>query len=205
MTSRRPKHFDSPSRLAACLLLATLLAGCATTPQVRSASAPGVDLAAFRTFSFYPDLSTNRAGFHTLVSQQLMFSTRRELEVRGFTFVDDPAEADLLVNFYVDLAQEFRVRSTPSHWHGPTYWQHRRGFYDPWRGHRRWPMHSTVEVQTLTDGILSVDLVDRSRNALVWEGVASRRVNERTLNDLGPALDDAVHRLFGQFPAPAIL
>lgn len=204
MAIRHSTFHASRLGAAACLLAAIFLAGCATGPQLRTAAAPGVDLGAYRTFSFFPQLSTDRAGFHTLVSRQLVFSTRREMEVRGFTFVEDPTEADLLINFYTDVAEQFRVRSTMQHWHGPSYWHHRRGFYDPWRGHRHWPTHTSVDVQQFTEGTLSVDLVDSARNMLVWEGVATKRITQRTLNDLGPALDDAVHRMFERFPIPAM-
>jgi hypothetical protein len=145
-------------------------------------------------------LSTDRAGYHSLISQQLMFSTRRELEVRGLEFVADPAEADLLVNFYAQVAEQLRVRSTPDPWTGPSYWNHRLGRYEPWRGHTRWPSHSRVTVDQVSEGRLNVDLVDRRQNALVWEGLATQRLNQRTMNDLGPALDSAVHEMFGEFP-----
>lgn len=182
------------------LLAALALAGCASSPTIRTETAPGVDFGAFRTFSFVSPLSTDRAGFHTLVSQQLVFSTRRELEVRGLEFVADPAAADLLVNFHAHVAEQLRVRSTPDPWVGPTYWHHRRGFYDPWRGHSRWPSHSRVEVDQITEGQLNVDIVDRRRNMLVWEGVASQRLMQRTMNDLGPAMDSAIHDMFRTFP-----
>jgi hypothetical protein len=180
--------------------VAVVLAGCATTTNVRTGAAPDADFAQFRTFSFMSPLSTDRAGYHSLVSQQLMFSTRRELEVRGLEFVADPAEADLLVNFYAQVAEQLRVRSNPDPWVGPSYWNHRRGRYDPWRGHPRWPSHSQVTVDQVSEGRLNVDLVDRRENRLVWEGLASQRLNQRTMNDLGPALDSAVHQLFSEFP-----
>jgi hypothetical protein len=202
MARSHSTHTFSLPRVAGLLVLAALLSGCASGPQLRSASAPGVDLGTFKTFSFFPELSTDRAGFHTLISQQLVFSTRREMEVRGFVFVPDPTQADLLINFYTDVAEQFRVRSTMQHWHGPSYWHHRRGFYDPWWGHRHWPVHSSVEVEQFSEGTLSVDVVDRARNTLVWEGAATKRLTQRTLNELGPALDDAVHRMFGRFPVP---
>ena len=187
------------------LLVALALTGCAVTPTVSTQSAPGIDFGAFRTFSFISPLSTDRAGFHTLVSQQLMFSTHRELEVRGLAFVADPAEADLLVNFHAHVAEQLRVRSIPDPWVGPTYWHHRSGRYDPWRGHARWPSHSRVEVDQVSEGRLSVDIVDRQHNMLVWEGVASKRLTQRTMNDLGPAMDSAVHQMFRRFPLPPTL
>lgn len=182
------------------LVAMVALAGCAAGPTVRTESAPGADLAQFRTFSFLSPLSTDRAGFHSLVSQQLMFSTRREMEVRGFEFVADPAQADVLVNFHTHVNEQLRVRSVPDPWVGPTYWNHRRGRYDPWRGHSRWPGHSRVEVDQFSEGRLSVDVIDRRQNMLLWEGVASKRLTQRTMNDLGPAMDNAVHAIFKEFP-----
>lgn len=191
--------------LLGLLVLAAALSGCAAASNIRTDSAPGVDFGQFRTFSFYTPLSTDRAGFHTLVTQQLMFSTRREMEVRGFQFIADPVEADLLINFHTHVAEQIRVRSVPDRWVGPSYWHHRRGFYDPWRDHRRWPSHNRLDVDQFSEGRLSIDLIDRRHNMLVWEGVASQRLTQRTLNDLGPAMDAAVHAMFRTFPIGAQL
>jgi hypothetical protein len=182
------------------LLAALLLGGCASGPTVRTGSAPGADFASYRTFGFVTPLSTDRAGFHTLVSQQSMFSARREMEVRGFVFQDDPGQADLLVNVHAHVVDQLRVRSVPDPWIGATYWNHRTGRYQPWGGHNRWPGHSRVDVDQFSEGRLSVDVIDRRQNMLVWEGVASKRVTQRTLNDLGPAIDGAIHDVFVEFP-----
>jgi len=182
-------------------LLVLAAAGCAITPDIRTDSAPGVDFKQFRTFSFLPSLSTDLAGYHTLVSQQLTFSTRRELEVRGLAFVADPAKADVLVNFHADVSEQLRVRTVSDPWVGSSYWNHRRGLYSPWRGHSAWPGPSSrIEVDQTSLGRLSVDVIDRSQNMLVWEGVASQRLTQRTMNDLGPEMDNAVHQIFRQFP-----
>ena len=200
MFNMRRTRPGQPGRFVLLLATVVLLAACASGPQVRSSGAGDIDFGAFRTFAFFGSLSTDRAGYHSLISQQLMASTRREMEVRGLQFVTDPAQADLLVNFYADVANELRVRNTGPAWSGPTYWDHRRGRYDPWRGHRGWPSHSSVDVQQITRGTLSVDVVDARQNMLIWEGMASRRLTQRTLNDLGPALDEATHHIFREFP-----
>lgn len=189
-----------------CWALVTVLAlsACAASPTIRSDAAPGTDFNQFRTFSFVSPLSTDRAGFHSLISQQLKFSTSREMEVRGFEFVEDPAQADLLLNFHTHVAEQLRVRSTPDPWIGPSYWNHRRGRYDPWRGHGGWP-GSRVEVDQTSEGRLSVDVIDRRQNTLVWEAVASQRLTQRMLNDLGPAMDGAVHDMFRAFPRDPVL
>lgn len=109
--------------LIICLTLAAFVTGCAYGPQVRSATAPDVDLADdFRIVGFFPELSTDRVGFHTIVSRQLVSSTRREMGVRGFTYVENSAEADLLINFHSDVSEQFRVRNaTAQHWRGSSF------------------------------------------------------------------------------------
>ena len=52
----------------------------------------------------------------------------------------------------------------------------------------------------MSQGRLNVDVIDRSRNMLVWEGVASQSLTQRTMNGLGPETDSAVHEMFRQFP-----
>ena len=200
MTNTKRTHSRHLMRVALMLTAAVLLSACTSGPQVRTTSADQVDFGAFRTFGFFNSLSTDRAGYHSMISQQLMASVRREMEVRGLEFATDPAQADLLINFYVDVGTELRVRNTGPVWTGPSYWDHRRGFYEPWRGHRGWPNQSGVDVQQITRGTLNVDVVEARGNTLIWEGVASQRVTQRTLNDLGPALDEATHHIFREFP-----
>ena len=50
-----------------------------------------------------------------------------------------------------------------------------------------------------------MDVVDVVTNMLVWEGAATKSLTQRTLNDLGPAIDDDMHQMFARFPVPAQL
>lgn len=200
----------APAGLVIGAIVLLLAAGCANRPRLRTDSAPGFDFAQPTTFAFFDELSTNRAGYHSLLTQQLMFSTQREMEVRGLRMVEKGADPDLLINFHVDVADTIRVRNVPDRMSGPHFWNHRRSMYGPWPGHSRWPQPSRwpqerVEVTQETRGILSIDLVDARSNLLVWEGVADKRLTQRTLNDLGPALDSAVHDLFARFPVEPTL
>ena len=74
--------------------------------------------------------------------------------------------------------------------------------YDPWRGHSGWSGQPRVDVDQQSEGRLNVDLVDRAQSILVWEGVAGQRLMQSTMSDLGPAMDNAVHQIFKQFPLP---
>lgn len=175
-----------------------LLTACAGGPQVNTRQAPGVDFARYTTFSFMEELGTDRAGYESLVSQQLKLSTRRELELRGLRFVEDPGAADLLVNFHAHLDEGIRARRVTDPWIGSTYWNYRRGFYRPW------PDYATYSVaEKYSQGTLTIDLVDASEQVMVWEGIARNQVTERVLRDVASALDAAVVKIFEDFPMPA--
>ncbi|MGH2395826.1 MAG: DUF4136 domain-containing protein [bacterium] len=166
-------------------------AGCASGPSVRTSYDQGVDFTRFRTFGFFQPLGTDRAGYRSLVSQQLMSATQRELQARGLQRAD--SDPDLLVNFNANLDQRLRITQTPARPIGGFY-GHRRGFYSTW------PMYQETQIRQYTQGTLVVDVVDAARRQLVWEGVAVRRVTERTEQNLGPVLDQVVAEMFEQFP-----
>ena len=59
---------------------------------------------------------------------------------------------------------------------------------------------STTEVVQRTEGTLGIDIVDRARNQLVWEGAASKSVTESTRQNQAEVLDAAIADVFAQFP-----
>ena len=111
--------------LLACSLLSLLVvAGCASGPTIRSNVDPGVDFKSFRTFGFIQPLATDREGYQSLISQQLVASAERELAARGLQRTD--TSPDLLVNFSADLDQRLRVTQTPAV-RSRNFNSHRRG------------------------------------------------------------------------------
>jgi hypothetical protein len=179
--------------LLACALVGVLLtSGCASGPTVRSNANPSADFSTFATFAFAEPLSTDRAGYQSLISQQLVASAERELVARGLRRTD--TAPDLLVNFSADLDQRLRVTQTPAPFHGRRFNHHRHGFYSTW------PMYQQTEIRQYTKGTLGIDIVDAARRQLLWEGFALGRVTQRTLDDIGPVLDAAVIDIFREFP-----
>jgi hypothetical protein len=181
------------ARSAALALLA--LAGCASTPQVSASFDESADFTRFRSFGFIEPLGTDRAGYQSLVSQQLVAAAQRELEARGLERV--AANPDLLVNFNASLDQRLRVTQVPTAVGVGGFAGHRRGLYSAW------PMYRETQIQQYTQGTLVVDVVDAARRQMVWEGLAVGRVTQTSAQDLAPALDRAVAEMFQQFPLPA--
>jgi len=178
--------------LLACALLGLLVVtGCASGPTIRSNVDESVDFTSFRTFGFFQPLATDREGYQTLISQQLVTSADRELTARGLQRTE--ANPDLLVNFSADLDQRLRVTQSPAT-PSRSFHHHRRGFYNTW------PNYQRTEIRQYTKGTLGIDVVDAARQQLVWEGFALGRVTQQTTDNIGPVLDSAVVDIFGNFP-----
>jgi len=179
--------------LAFSLLGLFLVAGCASGPTIRSNSDDSVDFTKFRTFGFFEPLATDREGYQSLISQQLVTSADRELTARGLQRSD--TNPDLLINFSANLDQRLRVTQSPGMPRGSSsFHRHRSGFYSTW------PTYQQTEIRQYTQGTLGIDVVDAARRQLVWEGFAIGRVTQRTTDNIGPVLDSAVVDIFGNFP-----
>ncbi len=177
------------------VLAALLLAACASSPRIETLQAPNADFSGYSSFAFVEPLGTARGGYASLISQQLIFSIRREMEIKGFEYVDDAEQADLLVNAFTHLDERIRTRPVSDPFMGRSYWDYRYGFYTPW------PTYSVrTELQEYTEGTLTVDLIDSASNVMIWEGTARNEISEKTRRDAAQAIDRAVARLFEQFP-----
>ena len=187
----RPNTF-----LAAALAgIAIAAAGCASTPNVRVSSDPTANFSQYRTFGFANPLGTDRGGYQSSVSQQLKTSARSQLEARGLTYSE--TDPDLVVNFSAALNQKYRVSSTPAPTVGVGYYGYRTGMYSAWPMYR-----DETTVTPYNEGTLNIDIADARRRQLVWEGVVRSTVNEKTLSNIGPALDTAVANAFAKYPVP---
>ena len=176
------------------IALATGLAGCASSgPTVTTDHDPGADLSAYRTFGFIKPLSTDRQGYSTLASRRLKQSTRRELESRGYRYVENNPE--LLVNFNVNIRERQAVRSSPNPGRYG-YFGYRSGLYDPWGGYP-----ADVYTVNYKVGTVAVDVVDAQRKQLVWQGIVEGRVSEREMRNPSGAIDQVIDRIFTKFPA----
>lgn len=178
----------SSGRLAVAVV-ALLAAGCVTHPTIRSEHDASVDFSRYGTFGFFSPVGTDRAGYETLLSRTLKASSRREMEARGYRYVESGGE--LLVNFNAQLADRIEVTRTPI----PTSEYYGYRSYVPWRDYE-------VDVDQYKEGTLNIDVVDAQRKQLIWEGVAVGRVTEKTYRNREAAIDGAVTEIFSTYPVP---
>ena len=169
-----------------------LLAGCATGPQVSSEADPSADFSRYRTFGWYQPLAIEDKGYATPTTEQVKNAVRREMEARGYTL--SPQEPDLWVNLNAYIRERTDVSSIPTVDYD-YYYSYRAGGYLAvpfWR--------DRTSVRQYTEGTLNVDLVDRERNRMVWEGIAVGRMTRLSPQERAARIDAAVREIFGQFP-----
>jgi|SRR5688572_24920919 len=175
-----------------------VLAGCSSGPTIRANTAPGVNLQSYKTYTFVSPLGTDRTGVETPLSGYFKEATRREMDARGYRFVEG-GEADLLVNFHANARENVDVRSTPVSV-GVGY-----GGYYGYRGGMYGASWSTSEVETVRYkvGTANIDVVDAQRKQLVWEGLAEGRLSDKVMKDPRAAVNLVVTEIFKQFPGNA--
>jgi hypothetical protein len=169
--------------------VAAMLGGCASGPKIYASQDPAADFSRYRTYGFPAEVGTDQRGYSSILTQLLKSATSREMEARGYRQSDQP---DILINFHVETQEKIQATTSPA---TGGYYGYRRGYYGVWGGY---PMETNVT--QYTQGTLNVDLIDARRNQLVWEGVAVGRIREETRRNLEPAVNDALAKIFAQYP-----
>jgi hypothetical protein len=178
--------------LGICVLL---LAGCATGPEITSEADPEADFASYRTFGFYAPLALEKEGYATPTTDRIKAAARAQLESRGYVYAAE--QPDLWVNLNAYMQEKTDVSTIPTVDYNYYYSYRARSYFAVpyWR--------DQTNVRQYTEGTLNVDLVDRTKNRLVWEGIAVGRVSKVKPEERAARIDSAVAEIFSRYPYQA--
>jgi hypothetical protein len=182
--------------IALCTVTA-LVAACATGPEVRTRMAEQVDLASFHTYAFVRKPGTDIGRYKSLTTQQLEKDVGQALQARGYVPAAAGQTPDLLVNFVEGAHDRVEgMMGPPYGWGWGWGWApYRWGPWGPWG----WGGYYN-DVQTITTVSLSIDLIDRADNSVVWSGTAFSDATHWMLDHPAQSIDVAVHQIFARFP-----
>lgn len=180
----------SLSRFMVLSVLAMFMAGCASTPNTFSQADPSTDFNNFKTYGFLENPATDNDRYESLVTNFLKVSVAQQLDARGMNY--DPANPDVLVNFFLNSKEKVRSRSVPTM---TGYYGYRDPFYDPWPGYAY-----ETRIDQYTEGTLNIDIIDVQRQKLVWEGSVVGRINDEFVRNMEVGLDQAVQDIFVNYP-----
>jgi uncharacterized protein DUF4136 len=183
--SKRARALARGLAVAGCL---AILTACASKPVVRTQSAPALDIQRYQSFGFVEHPDTDKAGYTTLVTRYLKDAVTREMLARGYT---QSAQPDLLVNFTTGSKDKVEGDSWPDVGLGWGRWSRGWGWGGTWGGR---------DIRTVTEGSLTIDVVDQQHKELIWSGTAKGRVSSKDENNPQSAIDKAVTAIFTKYP-----
>ena len=151
------------------LLLAVVLivGACSPVTILSTEPAPGFALANYKTFDFLKTESSGEISSKFNERLELLKTEiSKQLTARGLH--QGSADADLLINIGVVVEEKIQTRETDfrtdAHYIGQRNYS--------------WQVE-TVEVGRYKEGTVTLHLVDRKENAMVWRGVVNGFVSEK--------------------------
>jgi len=175
-------------------IAALWLGGCETGPEVRADYDKAADFGKYRTYNFVAATGTGSTDAKSLAQQILQNAASREMESRGYTKADN---ADLLINFKGKLEEKTDIESTPAPMYGAG-WGY-RGYYGAPYGAYGYG-GSEVSTRRYNVGTLVMDMVDRQKQQVVFQGGVEDVVTKKMLEDREALLTGAVSTIFAKFP-----
>ncbi len=185
MTTKRTLTLTQGLVMAGVL---AILTACASKPIVRTQVSPALDIQKYQTFGFVEHPDTDKAGYTTLITRYLKDAVTREMVARGYTRSDQP---DLLVNFTAGSKDKVEGDPWPAVGLGWGRWSRGWGWGGMWGGR---------DIRTVTEGSLTIDVVDQQHKELVWSGMAKGRVTSSEEDSPQPSIDKTVAAIFDQYP-----
>jgi hypothetical protein len=168
-----------------------IVAACESGPKVRADADPSVNFSSYSTFGFFEKMATDKSRYGTMLTSRLKDATRRELQKRGYK---EDAQPQLLVNFNTNVENRTEVQSTgTSASYG--FYGYRAGMYGAWGGYP-----NDVYTTHYQEGTLAIDLVDTSKQQLVWQGIAQARLTKTMMENPEATINSVVTDIFAKYP-----
>ncbi len=189
--------------IAAALL--TTLAACTSGPPKPDVDYKrDYDFRQARNLAFYSESGDvsgdNPMQLSDMQKNRVNEALENALVYRGFTFVSDPSQADLLVSWHLVTQNKTDVRTYSS----PSY----GGYYGGYGGYNRhsmyncWncaPTRTEVSVKNYTQGSFIVDMIDPKLKQSVWRAVTQSKLKGKVEEDQGK-YNEAATAIFVAFP-----
>jgi len=170
------------------LFLTLFVAGCSTI-DVYSDFDPKADFSAIHTFALKKiqvpgDVLTD----NPLLYKRIAAAVSAYLQQRGYREVD-PDNADILVVLRGGIKEKMRI----------TDWGPSRPY--PYGRRYGWEGPGRIDVHYYTEGTLIIDILDRARNELIWQGLGTgilrRHSDEIKKQEM---INQYVKKILDQFP-----
>lgn len=198
-------------------ILIGMLVGCSTTYNAVSSDYDrSVDFAKYKTFAWLPDKAdtTNTRYNNEIIRNNIRNYFGQCMSDRGYNA--DLENPDLLMQLVITNAKKERVVTSypSSYYYRPYYYGSH--YYSPYRfgyyynyyssygyGYSSYPGYSTTQKQEYVNGSITLNLIDRKANKLVWSGTAEGDIYDPS--QISSDLHPAVHRILDEYPVKPLV
>jgi hypothetical protein len=151
-----------------------------------------VDFNTFKTYSFYQWKAGTSEKLSEFDKQRLKEAVGKELDKRGYKYVEEDGTGDLTVSLFVVLEEKTSRTAYTDHY-GDGYYG-----YDAWGyGASR----TTYVENEYVYGTLVIDIFSTATRKLVWQGIGAGVVEEKP-STRQEKIPGEVAQIFKEFPKP---
>jgi hypothetical protein len=186
----------------ATAIVLLLIAGCSSSPSIQSTYDYNreVDFTKFRTYAFIDKnpmaVSQAQGAVSPMLEGRLMESVRIALNTKGYSEVNDPESADMVVAFTVGSRDQIKVDSYPASYHAGYA---RRGYH---YGYGAGMSYGTeTRVRQYTEGQLAVDIFDVATRNPAFHGTATKRISDSDRQNQQEVLNAITAEALSGFPS----
>lgn len=159
------------------LLLLFVFTSCSTVRVVSDYDSV-TDFTKYKTFAFYKP-GIDKAQISDLDKKRIMRQIEANLKAKGMTV---SAEPDMLVSLFTKERERVDVYNN--------YYGYG---YGPWYG-------GGASVTSTPEGTLYIDLIDRSKNELVWQGIGKGDLVLSSVEKKEARIKEIVTKILAQYP-----
>ena len=158
---------------------------------------PNIDFARYETFAFISDspmiVASAQGAVSPLLQPRLMNAIRADLSRKGFRYVDNPEQADMVISFTVGSRDQIKVDQYPASYR--TSYSRYYGGYGYGAGYA-----TETRVRQYTEGQLAIDIFDVRSKAPAFHGAASTRISSSDRENVEAFLNEIVVETLDGFP-----
>jgi hypothetical protein len=195
---RRPTGRYRVLPVFVAILLASLLSACSSGLTVRSEIDPTVNFSQYTTYNFFEPMGIEGGYNSPIFGEHFRAAIGGEMARRKYQTADEP---DLLINVTIRSDDKIKMRSYTAPYATGGYYGRPGGAYG---GSALGVGISTGSRATkTTEASVFIDIVDFSKQRVVWQGVAVVDVTDKVALQLRDAIFTSVNKVMAEYPHTA--
>jgi len=171
-----------------------LISACSSGLAVRSDEDPSADFNRYTSWNFFDPMGIEGGYNSPVFGQHFREAITREMTERGYRLSDTP---DLMINVTIRSDDKVSMRTYSAPYMSGRYYSRPGGYYGSGVG---MGVGVGSRATKTTEVSVFIDLVDRDRQRVSWQGVAVTDANDKTAQHLRDAIYTAVNVVFDQYP-----